>query len=345
MHDKVYLWKRLHKGRELKKLVTIRDVAKEAGVSVATVSRVINGSGYAHIDTKKAVELAVSKLQYKPNEVARSLYKRKSKLIGLILPDITNPFFPELSRGVEDYLQRRGYRLIIGNSDGKQEKEREYINTFSQNNIIGIIASTSEYNDRNYQDLNMPVVLLDRTTEDLPAVYADQHAGGKLAAAALMERGSKEITLVRGPITIKPVRERYQSALELLQDTEGVNVQVLDSTLSFEGAKSCAKELFDKYPKTDGVIACNDIVASAILQEGLRLGRRIPEDLQIIGYDDIPMCALLYPALSTISQPAYEMGEVAAESLIKMINKEPLIEQHIKLDVTFIDRQTTRKGM
>lgn len=326
-------------------MVTIRDVAKEAEVSVATVSRVMNGSGYAHIDTKKAVKLAVNKLQYKPNEVARSLYKRKSKLIGLILPDITNPFFPELSRGVEDYLQRRGYRLIIGNSDGKLEKEREYIDTFSQNNIIGIIASTSEYNDQNYQNLNMPVVLLDRTTEDLPAVYADQMAGGKLAARSLLERGSKEITLIRGPIDIKPVRERYQSALDLLQKTEGVNVHILDSTLSFQGAKTCAKELFDKFPETDGVIACNDIVASAILQEGLRLGRLIPEDLQIIGYDDIPMCALLYPALSTIRQPAYEMGEVAAESLIKIINKEKLEKQHIKLDVSFIDRQTTRKGM
>lgn len=125
-------------------MATIRDVAKEAGVSVATVSRVMNGSGYAHEDTKKVVMAAVEKLNYKPNEVARSLYNRKSKLVGLILPDITNPFFPEMARGVEDYLQQFGYRLIFGNSDEKRDKEIEYIDTFLQNNVVGMIASTSE---------------------------------------------------------------------------------------------------------------------------------------------------------------------------------------------------------
>ena len=323
-------------------MATIRDVAKEAGFSVATVSRVINGSGYAHEDTKKAVMSAVEKLNYKPNEVARSLYKRKSKLIGLILPDITNPFFPEMARGVEDYLQQYGYRLIFGNSDEKRDKEIEYIDTFLQNNVVGMIASTSEAANENFSNLRIPVVLLDRTVKNLPAVYSDQRAGGQLAARVLINRGSKDIVLIRGPVDIKPVYDRYVAALEELEQAK-VNVHVLDSTLTITGGQICAKELLERFPDTDGVIACNDIVAAAVLQEILKRGKRIPEDIQLIGYDDIAFTALLHPPLSTIRQPAYEMGRQAAELLIKKINQEEMEDTHLQLPISFVERLTTRK--
>lgn len=323
-------------------MATIRDVAKEAGFSVATVSRVINDSGYAHEDTRKAVMLAVEKLNYKPNEVARSLYKRKSKLIGLILPDITNPFFPEMARGVEDYLQQYGYRLIFGNSDEKRNKEMEYIDTFLQNNVVGMIASTSEAGNENFSNLDIPVVLLDRTVEGLPAVYSDQRAGGQLAARVLIDRGSKDIVLIRGPVEIKPVYDRYVAAMEELRLAK-VKFHVLDSPLTIQGGQVCAQELFEKYPQADGVIACNDIVAAAILQEILKREKRIPDDIQLIGYDDIAFTALLHPPLSTVRQPAYEMGKQAAELLIKRINQEGIEDTHRKLPVTFVERLTTRK--
>ena len=323
-------------------MATIRDVARVAGFSVATVSRVINGSGYAHEDTKKAVMSAVEKLNYKPNEVARSLYKRKSKLIGLILPDITNPFFPEMARGVEDYLQEYGYRLIFGNSDEKRDKEIEYIDTFLQNNVVGMIASTSEAANENFSNLQIPVVLLDRTVENLPAVYSDQRAGGQLAARVLIDRGSKDIVLIRGPVDIKPVYDRYVAALEELEQAK-VNVHVVDSTLTITGGQICAKELLERFPDTDGVIACNDIVAAAVLQEILKRGKRIPEDIQLIGYDDIAFTALLHPPLSTIRQPAYEMGRQAAELLIKKINQEEMEDTHLQLPISFVERLTTRK--
>lgn len=123
-------------------MATIKDVAGAAGVSVATVSRVLNDNGYVHEDTRTKVMLAMEKLNYYPNEVARSLYKRESRLVGLLLPDITNPFFPQLARGAEDELQREGYRLIIGNSDEELEKELDYLQTFKQNQVAGILAAT-----------------------------------------------------------------------------------------------------------------------------------------------------------------------------------------------------------
>ncbi|MED1673048.1 LacI family DNA-binding transcriptional regulator [Pallidibacillus thermolactis] len=322
--------------------MSIRDVAKEAGVSPATVSRVLNNSGYVHEDTRKAVLQAVKKLNYKPNEVARSLYKGKSKLIGLVLPDITNPFFPELARGVEDYLQKKGYRLLLGNGDGKQQKEIDYLDTFVQHNVVGIIASVDNVDYDFLSNMNIPIVMLDRIVKDLPAVYSDQFQGGSLAAEKLLERGCKEITLVRGPMNIHPVYERFQASLAVLQEAN-VKVNKIDSNLSFNGAKSRAKELFEKYPDSDGIIACNDIVAVAILHEALRRGRKVPEDVQIIGFDDISISELVYPSLSTIHQPIYQMGSKAAELLLKEIHNEKLDSKRYKFSCSFVERETTKK--
>lgn len=324
-------------------MVTIRDVAKESGVSVATVSRVLNQTGYVHEDTRKKVMAAVDKLKYSPNEVARSLYKKKSKLIGLLLPDITNPFFPQLARGVEDEMQKGGYWLLFGNSDENAEKEMDYLNTFIQNNVVGIISATNNKTKTNYKDLSIPVVFLDRTSSDYPSVYADGKEGGRIAAEEIVKRGSKRITLLKGPAHIQPAQDRFQGALEALSQST-VDFHVMSTTsFAFEDAEKWAKELFATYPDTDGVLASNDIVATAVLHEALRLGKSIPEDLQIIGFDDIPQSSLLFPSLSTIRQPAYEMGKEAATLLVKLINKENVQQQHIQMPVTFIDRNTTRE--
>ncbi|MED1489658.1 LacI family DNA-binding transcriptional regulator [Bacillus smithii] len=321
-------------------MVTIRDVAREAGVSVATVSRVLNKSGYVQEDTKKLVLEIIQKLNYKPNEVARSLYKRESKLIGLLLPDITNPFFPELARGVEDAVQNEGYRLIVGNSDEDMEKEFRYIETFLQNHVMGIIASTI-HSDR-FLNLKIPVVLLDRTTDQFPSVYSNHQQGGRLAARTLLERGSREITVLRGPQHIRPAQERFQAALDVLSQSSAC-FYVMDTSFTFNGAKASAKEVFQKYPKTDGILACNDVVATAVLHEALRIGKRIPEDLQIIGYDDVPISELVFPPLTTIHQPAYNMGEEAAKLLLAILRKEKCMDTQIKLPVKLIERETTRK--
>lgn len=321
---------------------TIKDVAKLAGVSVATVSRVLNGSGYVNVDTRKKVEAAIEQINYAPNEVARSLYKRKSKLIGLLLPDITNPFFPQLARGIEDRMQESGYRIIFGNSDENKEKELEYIQTFLQNNVIGVISATNFPDSAAYQHLTIPIVFLDRTYNDSPSVYADGREGGRLAAQEIVARGSREITVVQGPAHMKTAQDRFLGAVELLADL-GMNYHVIQtSSFSFKEAEQWARELFEQYTDTDGVIASNDIVATAILHEAHRLGKAVPEDVQIIGFDDIPMSSLLSPGLSTIRQPAHEMGRQAADLLIQLIEQDEVGEKVIQLPVSFVERGTTR---
>ncbi|MEJ9218720.1 LacI family DNA-binding transcriptional regulator [Paenibacillus glucanolyticus] len=324
-------------------MTTIKDVAKQAGVSVATVSRVLNGNGYVHEDTRSKVEQSIRELNYTPNEVARSLYKRKSKLIGLLLPDIMNPYFPQLARGVEDEMQENDYRLIFGNSDEKKQKEMEYIQTFVQNNVVGVISSTNDPEADMYTGLNIPVVFLDRTSNDRPSVFADGREGGRIAAQEMMLRGSKEITVMQGPADVRPSLERFEGAVEVLED-RGAAYQVLKTTsFSLTDAEGFAYELFRQYPDTDGVIASNDIVASAVLKEAHRLEKRVPEDVQIIGFDDILLSSLLAPSLSTIHQPAYEMGRAAARLLIELIEGQHIERSSIEFPVEFMERQTTRK--
>ncbi|MEJ3719767.1 LacI family DNA-binding transcriptional regulator [Paenibacillus polymyxa] len=337
-------------------MTTIKQVASFAGVSVATVSRVINETGYVHEDTRRKVEAAVKQLNYKPNEVARSLYKKKSRLIGLLLPDITNPYFPLLARGVEDRMQENDFRIIFGNSDEDRQKELDYMDTFVQNNVVGVISSTNDPAADCYAKLKIPVVFLDRTSSDSLSVYADGAHGGRLAAQAMVARGSRQITVMQGPAHIRPAQDRFRGAVEELQHS-GIAYHVVETTsFSFKEAESWAKELFSKYPDTDGVIASNDIVATAVMHEAHRLGKKIPEDVQIIGFDDIPLSSLLFPPLSTIRQPAYEMGWEAAGLLIQLIEQvqatktsvpnlhsKVLTYSSIQLPVEFIERETTRK--
>ncbi|BFH63291.1 MULTISPECIES: LacI family DNA-binding transcriptional regulator [Paenibacillus] len=324
-------------------MATIRDVAKHAGVSVATVSRVINETGYVHEDTRKKVETAIRELHYTPNEVARSLYKRKSRLIGLLLPDITNPFFPELARGVEDEMQENDFRIIFGNSDENANKEKEYIQTFVQNNVVGVIASTNHPDTDTYRKLGIPVVFLDRTADNRPSVYADGREGGRIAAHEMAARGSRQITVIQGPASIRTALDRYQGAVDMLS-SQGIAFNVIQTTsFSFTEAGIWAKELFERYPDTDGVIASNDIVATAVLHEALRLGKKVPEDVQIIGFDDIPLSSLLTPALTTIRQPAYDMGRASAALLIQLLENENIDHRIIQMPVTFTERETTRK--
>jgi LacI family transcriptional regulator len=173
-------------------------------------------------------------------------------------------------------------------------------------------------------------------------VYADGRKGGRLAAQEIIARGSTKITVMQGPAHIKPAQDRFQGAIEVLNEM-GITYHVIQtSSFSHTEAEQWAVELFDKYIDTDGVIASNDIVATAVIHEAHRLGKRVPQDLQIIGFDDIPLSSLLSPSLSTIRQPAHDMGREAAGLLIKLIEHDKIEDTTIQLPVSFVERETTR---
>lgn len=323
------------------RMATIRDVAEMAGLSVATVSRFINNSGYVSKSAQEKIAAAIKTLDFVPNEVARSLYQKTSKLIGLLLPDISNPFFPMLAKGVEDFFSKVGYQVILGNVQEDPEKTNDYFRAFEQNNVAGILSAV-ENTDR--VPVNRPLVVLDRIDATAEyAVYSDDEMGGKLAANAILAGNPKKIVLISGPQEITRARNRMKSAEKVLQ-AANFPYDILQS-LSFmmEDASTTAVELFKKYPDVDSVIAPTDIHAIAIIQEAYDLGLNIPQDVQIIGYDDIPISNLIIPRLSTIQQPAYQVGYQGAEMLYNLIHLQPVPQKKIILPVALVKRETLRK--
>lgn len=322
-------------------MTTIKEVAKLAGVSVATVSRALNNSGYVSEAAREKVEAAVEELNFYPNEVARSLYQKKSKLIGLLLPDIANPFFPLIAKGVEDSVNQRGYSLLLGNVEDDLDKEKDYLKIFSQNNIAGVISAVHG----NLNDLqNMPFVLLDRVESDQNfAVHSDDYTGGMMAAEAIIARNPKEIVIMVGPKEVPSSAVRLAGNQKVLQEHH-LNYQLFQTpNFKLELAEQTAEQFFDEFPNVDSVIASNDVYAMAVMKEAIKRGRHIPDDFQIIGYDDMPFSRMMYPGLATIAQPAYEIGFKGAELLCDILEKGFVANSHIQLPVTLKIRESVRK--
>lgn len=322
-------------------MATIKQVAKQANVSVATVSRVMNNSGYVSNEAREAVERAIAQLKYSPNRVARSLYKKSSNLIGLIMPDITNPFFPQLARAIEDVANQHGYQVVLCNTDEQLEKEQTYLVALQTMHVDGLIITTNHSHNPNYETLDLPMVALDRIVKTgIDAVVSDGYEGGKLAAETLLQCGATKLAHIAGPEHLKTVKRRTEGFFE----AAGAHlVGATQSSFTFKDALTASQQLFDQSWPFDGVFAANDVIAAAVLQEAVRREIRVPEDLQVIGYDGIELGEMTSPPLTTIVQPIYEMGRVATERLLDLIDKKDTQAKEILLPVSLIERQSTKR--
>lgn len=321
---------------------TIKDVANLAGLSVATVSRAMNGTGYVSEKAREKIHQAINELNYSPNEVARSLYQKKSKLIGLLLPDISNPFFPLVAKGVEDFLQKKGYQVILGNIQEDNEKANEYLRAFEQNNVAGILSAVE---NKNRTQSNIPTVVLDRIDQDVEyGVYSDDLQGGELAAEAILKGDPKKVVVIAGPESVTRARDRLLSVEYTLKKAQVPYALVKSTSFLLEDATLTAKQVFLEHPTVDSVIAPSDTHAIAIMQEAYHHCVKIPEQLQVIGYDDIPISKLVVPRLTTIHQPAYQVGYKGAEMLFALINDQFIEQKKIILPVHLEERETVRNG-
>lgn len=321
-------------------MITIKQVAEYAGVSVATVSRALNDSGYVGKESRKKVEEAVEALGYFPNEVARSLFQKTSRMLGLLLPDISNPYFPLLAKGVEDCAQKNGYMVILGNVEEDADKEEMYVKFFSQYNISGILSAAS---GKKAYTAQVPQVLLDRALEgENYSVSTDDTFGGELAGQAVVDAGAREIIVMAGPRKVSGARDRLSGILSVL-NKEQVSYKVLETeTFNVDKAEATAQKLFDTFDTFDTVIANNDVFALAVMKEAIKRGFSIPEDIQIIGYDDMLFSRLMYPGLTTVAQPAYEVGYKGAKMLIDLIEKKTIADKRVKLEPELIRRDSLR---
>ncbi|WP_213496326.1 LacI family DNA-binding transcriptional regulator [Lactococcus formosensis] len=323
-------------------MATIKQVASKAGVSVSTVSRYITHKGYVSSEAEVKIKKAIQDLNYSPNISAQSLKSKKSNLVGLLLPDISNPFFPMLAKGVEEFLREKGYQLILGNVNEDREIIKSYLQFLVQSNAAGVIT-TVDFKEE-FPEFDLPAVTVDRVGKKSEfGVFADNSQGGFLAAKAVVEAGAQHIAVVRGPLTTDNTNERFSSSITYLNQAD-VNYQVFQSmSYDFSEIQAEAEELLKGKGRFDTIILPSDVHAVAYMQEIHRLNKHIPEDIQLIGYDDILMSKYVSPALSTIHQPAYEMGHEAAQLIYKLANNQSIDQKQIKLKVFYVERGSTRK--
>lgn len=321
-------------------MVNIKEVAERAQVSPATISRYINNSGYVSEKTSKKVEKAIQELNYVPNEVARSLFQKKSKLIGFLLPDMGNPFFPLMAQGIEDYFCPHGYHVITGNIHEDQTKVASYLQTFQQNFVAGIISAVHLPKIAE----NTPVVVINRSDEDsLYQVKADYKQAAKLMIDELKQTSFEDVVVISDPKSLEVANIRSSYIHDAL-DKEGISYHTMASqSFLLKDVMHSAGRLFELYPHVDTIFAANDLQAMVLIQKAQYLGYRVPKDIQIIGFDDIPFSELTVPKLTTIKQPAYEMGQTAAKMLHQLITDEIITENVVTLPVELMSRDTLRK--
>ena len=324
-------------------MATIKDVAKMANVSVATVSRYVNDNGYVGLKSKEAIEQAIRALDYKPNLIARSLTTKQMQTIGLIVPDIMNPFFPELARAIEDTALKAGYTVILCNSDEQAEKEMHYIESLQQKYIAGFIIASNQLTNEQYCKLNVPIVLLDRVFEnDLPSVTSNNQFGAEIATNYLLTRNVKELAFFSGPKNLEPMQQRLTGFNQAVAE-KNIKTHIFESLFDFLHAEQSAFEALSKYPTIDAVFASSDVIAMGVLKAAHKLGIRVPDELQVIGFDGIAMGEIVTPSLTTVAQNIYALGEAATNMLVQQIKGEPLLEKHITIEPKLIVRGTTKE--
>lgn len=296
----------------------LEDVAAKAGVSKTTVSRVINRRGSLSAKTINKVEEAMRELNYHPNVIAQQLHTQKTKLIGILVPSVANPFFGELATYLEDHLFRLGYKVLISNALDNPLKEQRYLQQLLGNQVDGLIITTHNGELEEYQHANLPIVAVDRfLRSDIPVVAVDNYAGGQLATQTLIDRGCRRIihTYTLNPSSWHDNQREVAYDATMKANQLSPFTYTIQADVSPEEKEAIFNQLFDEYPDVDGIFASNDLDATRLLRIARSRGYRVSEDLQIIGFDGAAVTRELFPELSTIVQPIKEIADTAVDLL------------------------------
>jgi LacI family transcriptional regulator/LacI family repressor for deo operon, udp, cdd, tsx, nupC, and nupG len=334
-------------------MVGLKDVARVAGVSISTVSRVLTGSPLVNEETRARVQQAMDALDYRPNRVARRLRRdtARASLIGLIVPDIQNPFFAELVRGVESVAQQHGYMVFLGNSDEDAAKEKRYVDLMLAESVDGLILPPSSDNAQALSALaraGLPVVCVDRRVPKvtLDAVIADNVHGAYAAVDHLLRLGHRRIGFVVGRPQLSTSKERLQGYRTALEEhglaLDAALVREGDSRQS--GGRDMARELLTLPHPPTALLVGNNLMTLGALETIHALGLRIPDDVAVVGYDDMPWALALDPPLTAVRQPSYELGRRAAELLLQRVEDPKRSTSLVVLQPELVVRQSCGAG-
>lgn len=325
-------------------MATLKDVAREAGLTVGTVSRILNNRGYISSNAREKVDEAMKKLNYRPNEVARSLHGKSTNTIGLIVPHIRHPYFAEMISNLENQSYKKGYKILLCNSQSIHEKEKEYIDICTGNRAAGLILCSGTVDTKLFEKVDIPVVTIERFLDNGTAcVECDNKQGGELAAQKLIACGCKNLLHIGTIGTVHmPADMRTEGFREVCQREGIAFVELSTEEEQYNNMKydELLESVLRKYPETDGMFLSSDVMAAQALQVCRRLGIAVPERMKVIGFDDVNIASLTTPQLTTIHQPIKEMAEIALNLLHDAVSGK-LVAKRTVLPVCLVERETT----
>lgn len=330
---------------------TIQEVAQRAGVSAATVSRVLSGRAEVSDDLTDRVRRAVEDLNYRPNAVARNLRRKGTTVWGVIIPDIGNPFFTALVRGIEDVAHEEGYSLVLCNSDEDLEKEKRYIDIALDEQMAGVIIAAASEGDSDLTPLTkrgVPLVAVDRRLEsvEVDTIIVDNTRGAQLGTQHLFDMGCQRVACITGPMRTTTASDRLTGFTTVLQ-LHGVSLT--DCSIRYEnfkedGGYAGAATLMDQSNPPDGLFVTNNLMTVGAMSALVDRGLRIPDDVALVGFDNIPWASLTRPQLTTVTQPTYQMGREAGRALASRIGGDDALPRTIVLPPTLEVRESSRRN-
>jgi LacI family transcriptional regulator len=332
-------------------MATIKDVAKHAGVSTSTVSHVLNKTRYVSEDITARVKTAVDQLQYAPSALARSLKLKHTHTFGMLVTTSTNPFFAEVVKGVERRCYEQGYNLLLCNTEGDLERLRFNIDMLLQKRVDGLLLMSDEIVNQNLdifaRHKAVPTVVMDCGKTHFPAdkIQDNSSLGGYLATQYLIKKGHRKIGCITGPLN-KPAAEKRLAGYKKAMQDAGIVINddwLVDGNFECEGGQQAFDKILGAGTLPSALFVCNDMMALGVINSASKHGISIPDDLSIIGYDDIKIARFFSPSLTTIHQPKFNLGRKAFDTLLDKIQSKRENDLEIKLKPTLVERDSVKQ--
>lgn len=331
-------------------MATIKDVAKHAGVSTSTVSHVLNKTRYVSDDVSARVKTAVDELRYAPSALARSLKVQSTKTFGMLVTTSTNPFFAEVLKGVERRCYEYGYNLILCNTEGDVARMHANLDILLQKRVDGLMLMCSEVESQGFNLFErhkpVPTVVMDWGPTNFPCdkIKDNSHRGGYIATQHLIAKGHTEIGCITGVLDKLTAQQRFAGFTQAMAEA-GLDINpkwVTAGNFECEGGETAFAEMVANGPLPSALFVCNDMMAMSVINSASKKGISVPEDLSIIGYDDIKLAKYITPSLTTIHQPKHRLGKKAVDMLLEQINSKTESNQIIELEPTLVERDSVK---
>lgn len=328
--------------------VTMREVAQKAGVSIKTVSRVVNDQGEIADSTRQRVMIAITELGYRPSRLARAMVTQRSHTVGLVIPDITNPFFPEVARGIQDLAKAKDYNVFICNTDEDALEDLQTLHSLADQAVDGIIIFSSMVSDdklKSFADSFRPIVTINRQFEhpSVSLVIVDNYRGARLAMTHFLEKGHTAIAMLTGNSASPSKIRRVKGYCDALTEA-GLPVKpewIIPDTPSMTNGYTATRRLLTEYPEITAIFAYNDLLGLGALRACFELGRQVPADCAVIGFDDIQLASMVTPSLTTVHYDKYALGQMAMNRLFEMIEAPHSSFPPLTVPVTLLVREST----